>query len=131
MVERRNTIPILANVMIAVREGKLQLTATDMEIAIVEDVAASTTFATGHAPRRPRRFTKLSAGCRTEPRSNWIIPAGTLSWRCGQAGMPYEFGGASGRGFSGDDGGVVAAPVQSFRSGAARGDRSDSVRDQH
>jgi len=43
VVERRNTIPILANVMIAVRDGKLSLTATDMEIAIVEDVAASTT----------------------------------------------------------------------------------------
>ncbi len=43
VVEKRNTIPILANVMIAVRDGKLQLTATDMEIAIVEDVAASAT----------------------------------------------------------------------------------------
>jgi DNA polymerase-3 subunit beta len=43
VVERRNTIPILANVMIAVRDGKLTLTATDMEIAIVEDVSASTT----------------------------------------------------------------------------------------
>jgi DNA polymerase-3 subunit beta len=42
VVERRNTIPILANIMIAVRDGKLTLTATDMEIAIVEDVAAST-----------------------------------------------------------------------------------------
>jgi DNA polymerase-3 subunit beta len=41
VVEKRNTIPILANVMLAVREGKLTLTATDMEIAIVEDVAAS------------------------------------------------------------------------------------------
>ena len=43
VVERRNTIPILANVMLAVREGKLTLTATDMEIAIVEDAPASTT----------------------------------------------------------------------------------------
>ncbi|MBS0562787.1 MAG: DNA polymerase III subunit beta, partial [Proteobacteria bacterium] len=42
VVERRNTIPILANVMIAVREGGLTLTATDMEIAIVEQVPAST-----------------------------------------------------------------------------------------
>jgi DNA polymerase-3 subunit beta len=41
VVERRNTIPILANVMLSVEKGKLQLTATDMEIAIVEDVAAS------------------------------------------------------------------------------------------
>lgn len=41
VVEKRNTIPILANVMLAAREGKLTLTATDMEIAIVEDVPAS------------------------------------------------------------------------------------------
>ena len=40
VVEKRNTIPILANVMIAVRESKLTLTATDMEIAVIEDVAA-------------------------------------------------------------------------------------------
>jgi DNA polymerase-3 subunit beta len=40
VVEKRNTIPILANVMITVREGHLALTATDMEIAIVEDVPA-------------------------------------------------------------------------------------------
>ena len=42
VVEKRNTIPILANVLIAVRDGHLSLTATDMEIAIVEDMAAST-----------------------------------------------------------------------------------------
>jgi len=41
VVERRNTIPILANVMLAVRDGKLTLTATDMEIAVLEDVPAS------------------------------------------------------------------------------------------
>ncbi len=43
VAEKRNTIPILANVLIAVRDGRLALTATDMEIAIVEDVAATTT----------------------------------------------------------------------------------------
>ncbi len=42
VVEKRNTIPILANVLLAVREGRLSLTATDMEIAIVEDVPAAT-----------------------------------------------------------------------------------------
>jgi DNA polymerase-3 subunit beta len=41
VVEKRNTIPILANVMLRVADGKLTLTATDMEIAIVEDIAAS------------------------------------------------------------------------------------------
>ncbi|WP_338665893.1 DNA polymerase III subunit beta [Pararoseomonas sp. SCSIO 73927] len=38
VVERRNTIPILANVMLDAAEGRLRLTATDMEIAIVEEV---------------------------------------------------------------------------------------------
>jgi len=43
VVEKRNTIPILANVMIAVHKDRLTLTATDMEIAVVEEVAAATT----------------------------------------------------------------------------------------
>ena len=43
VAEKRNTIPILANVMIAVKDGRLSLTATDMEIAVVEQVAATTT----------------------------------------------------------------------------------------
>jgi DNA polymerase-3 subunit beta len=42
VVEKRNTIPILANLMMAVKDGTLTLTATDMEIAIVEQVAATT-----------------------------------------------------------------------------------------
>jgi DNA polymerase-3 subunit beta len=42
VAEKRNTIPILANVLIAVRDGRLSFTATDMEIAVVEDVAATT-----------------------------------------------------------------------------------------
>ena len=41
VVEKRNTIPILANVLLQVHGGTLTLTATDMEIAIVEDVPAS------------------------------------------------------------------------------------------
>jgi DNA polymerase III subunit beta len=40
VVERRNTIPILANVLLAAQEGGggLRLTATDMEIAVVEEL---------------------------------------------------------------------------------------------
>ena len=40
VVERRNTIPILANVLIEARDGMLSLNATDMDISIVEKVAA-------------------------------------------------------------------------------------------
>lgn len=40
VVERRNTIPILANVLLDARDGTLTLTATDMDLAITEKVAA-------------------------------------------------------------------------------------------
>lgn len=43
VVEKRNTIPILANLMLSVQNGRLSLTATDMEIAVVEELAAATT----------------------------------------------------------------------------------------
>ena len=42
VAEKRNTIPILANVLLRVKDGVLSLTATDMEIAVVEQVAAAT-----------------------------------------------------------------------------------------
>ena len=40
VVERRNTIPILSNVLLEAADGKLSLTATDMDIAVVEKVDA-------------------------------------------------------------------------------------------
>jgi DNA polymerase-3 subunit beta len=40
VVERRNTIPILSNVLIEAGKGQLSLTATDMDLNIVESVAA-------------------------------------------------------------------------------------------
>jgi DNA polymerase-3 subunit beta len=45
VVERRNTIPILSNVLLQAAEGKLLLTATDMDIEVVESVAADVTRA--------------------------------------------------------------------------------------
>ena len=38
VVERRNTIPILSNVMLEAADGKLAFTATDMDLSIVEEV---------------------------------------------------------------------------------------------
>ncbi len=40
VVEKRNTIPILANVLLEVRDNKLTIAATDLEIALVEEVPA-------------------------------------------------------------------------------------------
>jgi DNA polymerase-3 subunit beta len=41
VVERRNTIPILSNVMLKAEKGKLALSATDMDIEIVERTEAA------------------------------------------------------------------------------------------
>ena len=41
VVERRNTIPILANVLLDANEGSLTLTATDMDLAITEKIEAA------------------------------------------------------------------------------------------
>ncbi len=40
IVERRNTIPILANVLLDARDGRLSLTATDLDMEVVESVPA-------------------------------------------------------------------------------------------
>ena len=41
VVERRNTIPILANVLLRAGDGTLSLTATDMDLDVVESVGCS------------------------------------------------------------------------------------------
>ena len=38
VVERRNTIPILSNVLIEAKEDGVYLTATDMDIAVIEKI---------------------------------------------------------------------------------------------
>ncbi len=40
VVERRNTIPILSNVLVSASSGSLRLTATDLDIEIVETISA-------------------------------------------------------------------------------------------
>ena len=51
VVERRNTIPILSNVLLEAAEGRLSLTATDMDLTIVEEVQAN--VGTGGATTAP------------------------------------------------------------------------------
>jgi DNA polymerase III subunit beta len=43
VVERRNTIPVLSNVLVQAKAGQVKLTATDLDIEIVETVTAETT----------------------------------------------------------------------------------------
>src|SRR3546814_345740 len=48
VVERRNTIPILSNVLIEAGEGgRLKVMATDLDLQVVENMAAASVEATG------------------------------------------------------------------------------------
>jgi len=47
VVERRNTIPILSNVLLRAKDGQLSLTATDLDIEVVESIDADVAQAGG------------------------------------------------------------------------------------
>ncbi len=40
VVERRNTIPILANVLVKAEKGKLSMKATDLDLEVIDSIAA-------------------------------------------------------------------------------------------
>ena len=117
VVERRNTIPILANVMIAVRDGKLTLTATDMEIAIVEDVPASTTrngSCTAPAATLYEIVRKLPEGAEVE----LDHPGGDAQLALRAGALLDQPGGAADRRFPVDDRGHAAASLRSVGPGS-------------
>jgi len=55
-VERRNTIPILANVLIRADRAKLSLKATDLDLEVTDTIAAEVAAAGG--PPRPHDRTR-------------------------------------------------------------------------
>ena len=52
VVERRNTIPILANVLIRAEKSSLNLKATDLDLEVIESIAAEVAPG-GSTTRRP------------------------------------------------------------------------------
>ena len=87
VVERRNTIPILANVVLRAEEGELSLTATDMDMDIATEVGCSvmtsgTTTMSAHLLYDITR--KLPDGAEVEIAVNdghAIVSAGRSSFR--------------------------------------------------
>ncbi|MGY8995823.1 MAG: DNA polymerase III subunit beta [Alphaproteobacteria bacterium] len=85
VVERRNTIPILSNVRLEAKDGQLHLTATDMDLEVVEAVTADlqvagSTTAPAHV---------LYDICRKLPEGSEVAldatgDAGRLSIACGR-----------------------------------------------
>ena len=110
VVERRNTIPILSNVLIEAAKGELKLTATDLDIEIVESLPADVLrngSATAPAHMLYDIVRKLPDGAQVQAEllasegGRLAVSAGTLALR---AGLP-----AAG-GFPADGGGRPAPP---------------------
>jgi len=78
VVERRNTIPILSNVLITAQKGRLSLAATDMDLAITESVEASAAKAgstTAPAHTLYDIVRKLREGAQIERSARMVAPA--------------------------------------------------------
>ncbi len=87
VVERRNTIPILANVLVEAQDGTLGLTATDMDLSIVEStdaMVASSGAATAPAHTLYDIVRKLPEGAQVELETGGE-DAGQLVLRSGRA----------------------------------------------
>jgi DNA polymerase III subunit beta len=118
VVERRNTIPILSNVRLEAKDGQLHLTATDMDLEVVEAVSADlqvagSTTAPAHV---------LYDICRKLPEGSEVAldatgDAGRLSIACGRIQFrlpclpPEDFPVMSGGDFSHD----FALPASELR----------------
>ena len=76
VVERRNTIPILSNVLLKAENGELALTATDMDLEIVETVPAEVTRP-ARPPHPAHTLYDIVRAARTAVRWSWTAPATT------------------------------------------------------
>ncbi|TFH67966.1 DNA polymerase III subunit beta [Gammaproteobacteria bacterium LSUCC0057] len=64
VVERRQTLPILSNVLLTLRDGRLSVTATDLEVEIVGYAAVSGELEEGEVTIPARKFVDI---CRSLP----------------------------------------------------------------
>ena len=60
VVERRNTIPILANVLVRAEKSALNLKATDLDLEVIESITADTDIRAFLAPGVPVQLTRAA-----------------------------------------------------------------------
>ena len=64
VVERRQTMPVLANVLLGVRQGQLSITATDLEVELVASTEVAVQDSRRHHRSGPQSFWIFCARCR-------------------------------------------------------------------
>ncbi|MGQ8367315.1 DNA polymerase III subunit beta [Glaciecola sp. 1036] len=72
-VERRHTLPILANVLLRVHEGKLWLTGTDLEVELMSSVPLEGEYVDGSITVPAKKFLDIVRGLPEEVDINFLI----------------------------------------------------------
>ena len=67
VVERRQTMPVLANVLLAAQEGKLTITATDLEVELVAAIEIDTIDVQAISPCRAENCLIFVEHCQSRP----------------------------------------------------------------
>ena len=81
VVERRNTIPILANVLVRAEKSALSLKATDLDLEVIESIAAEVAPGRLHHRARAHVLRDRAQAARGLRRSCSNPPATARCWR--------------------------------------------------
>ncbi|MFQ5608006.1 MAG: DNA polymerase III subunit beta, partial [Candidatus Zixiibacteriota bacterium] len=84
VVERRQTLPILANVLLSVRDGRLAVTATDMEVEVVA-YAALPGVVDGEITVPARKMTDICRALPPESDISFEVEGERAIIRCGRS----------------------------------------------
>ena len=129
VVERRNTIPILGNVLVRAENARLSLKATDLDLEVTETLAAETGTAGSADATTPRCCTPCARSRRWSPRT-WRCPKRSnrssancrnrlQAWNCGWRTAPARRYPATDRSGAGRGGSaIVSMPRQNVGNGA-------------
>lgn len=85
VVERKQTLPILSNVLIKAEEGKLYLTGTDLEVEIVSQVAADQISSPGGITVPGRKLLDITRSLNEGQTLQFELKAGKALLSCGKS----------------------------------------------
>lgn len=85
VIERRQTLPILANVLASIKEGKLFLTGTDLEIEMIGMAALENYSETGSITVSARKLLDICRALPDDAELTWTLEKGHLILRAGKS----------------------------------------------
>jgi DNA polymerase-3 subunit beta len=85
VVERRQTLPVLSNVLLAVDEGRLSLTGTDLEVELVGQITLGEPAESGEVTVPARKLADICKSLPDGARLDCTLDDNRLQLRCGRS----------------------------------------------